>query len=470
MVSTNCALCDKPALLTCSKCLSVSYCCQECQKIDWKLHKKTCNKPKEFVTISDDIMALLENDDLSALTSALKTGAVDLNSVRILNEVNKMNLLTCACVSNALEIVTYLLHIHRYNLDVVELSNGSTALMDACAKGRIDLALLLISCGANSTLLNANGISAFDMIGRGSKVKLSKSAVAEFRQRCVKAVVKCSCDIPSNSCAVCQAPAILKCNQCDSVYYCGSGHQAEDWRMHKAKCMSSDKYNASRYHLRNAISCKDSTQISEILGEYPQMLNDARPPIDKAPLHLAVCQGHAKILKLLIDKGADVDLLEKEGCTPLMFACQLGRVGLVKLLLDASADLNIFHGKLGSTALMMAAENGDTIIVTMLLQAGANPNYSSMRDGGSALLVASLRNQVKVVRALLDGGADVNICMKNGVSSLMMATFKNHVDIVKMLLEANADITFKDEHGRSALMAAVRFGHKEIATLLMAKY
>ena len=471
MESLSCALCDKSASLKCSKCLIVSYCTQECQKNHWKTHKKTCNKPKESVPISDEVMTMLNNDDVTSLKAALKDGVVDVESVSIqtikVKTTETMNLFTCACVANATEITRYLMSIHQYNLNAIEIAHGSTVLMDACSKGRIDLALLLISYGANTIILNTHGVGAFDMIGRGSKSKLSKSAVAEFLQRCQDALVKYTGSTTitnKNKCVVCQAPATNKCSKCDNVYYCSTEHQSEDWRTHKANCIPSNREAGTRIDLRNAVACKDIGKVTQLIDKHPQFLNDIRSPVNKSPLHVAACHGHTKIVKLLLDKGANVDLLEKEGCTPLMFACQFGYVGVVKLLLNANADMSVYHNKYGNTALMMASEHGHSLVVTMLLQAGADANYLSNVDGGSALLAASLRNNVDVVRVLLGSGADINIRMKNGVSALMMATFKGHTEIVKVLLESHADVTLRDEHGRSALMA------KKIAFLLMAKY
>ena len=39
-----CSVCSKPSLLRCSRCLSIQYCSQSCQKQNWSLHKLSCNK------------------------------------------------------------------------------------------------------------------------------------------------------------------------------------------------------------------------------------------------------------------------------------------------------------------------------------------------------------------------------------------------------------------------------------------
>lgn len=38
-----CFYCSQPSTFKCSKCLTIQYCSQECQKKDWKVHKKNCD-------------------------------------------------------------------------------------------------------------------------------------------------------------------------------------------------------------------------------------------------------------------------------------------------------------------------------------------------------------------------------------------------------------------------------------------
>tara|TARA_R110002003_G_scaffold110_5_gene9295 strand:+ start:7427 stop:7861 length:435 start_codon:yes stop_codon:yes gene_type:complete len=42
-IETPCALCNKPAALTCSRCRAATYCSAVCQKAHWREHKQTCN-------------------------------------------------------------------------------------------------------------------------------------------------------------------------------------------------------------------------------------------------------------------------------------------------------------------------------------------------------------------------------------------------------------------------------------------
>ena len=92
-------------------------------------------------------------------------------------------------------------------------------------------------------------------------------------------------------------------------------------------------------------------------------------------------EGHTKIVKLLIDNGADVDAQPKYGDTALVDAIYEGHTEIVKLLVDKGADVNV-KNKFGYTA---------------LLETCGQPGVKS-----------------ETVRQLIDIGADVNAKDENG--------------------------------------------------------
>ena len=63
--------------------------------------------------------------------------------------------------------------------------------------------------------------------------------------------------------------------------------------------------------------------------------------ISWTPLHYACAKGHLDIAQFLIANGAKVDSLSLGGTTPLMMAVQSGNELLVKLLLDKGANLQL---------------------------------------------------------------------------------------------------------------------------------
>jgi hypothetical protein len=75
--------------------------------------------------------------------------------------------------------------------------------------------------------------------------------------------------------------------------------------------------------------------------------------ISWTPLHYACAKGHLDVAQFLIANGATVDSLSLGNTTPLMMAVQSGNEQLVKLLLDKGADLQLRNAQ-GLTAIDIA--------------------------------------------------------------------------------------------------------------------
>src|SRR4029077_17988724 len=117
----------------------------------------------------------------------------------------------------------------------------------------------------------------------------------------------------------------------------------------------------------------------------------------------AIRENDLSRLKSMTASGADVNLRDARGSTPLMAAGAGGRLEAMKLLLKAGADVNAKNG-LDTTALIWGAL--DPAKVRLLVDAGANVNARS-RLGRTPLMVAASRpGSGEAVRLLLSKGAD----------------------------------------------------------------
>jgi uncharacterized protein len=134
--------------------------------------------------------------------------------------------------------------------------------------------------------------------------------------------------------------------------------------------------------LTEAIS-GDKTEIALYLIEHGANPNatdkDRQPPLRWAAVRSGWVKRHqnVKVAKALIDRGAVLDERDKDGFTPLIWAANRGAARLVKLLLDSGADVNAKTTQKynsGRTALMLAA---GLAMVWTLLEAGADPDSSS---------------------------------------------------------------------------------------------
>lgn len=146
----------------------------------------------------------------------------------------------------------------------------------------------------------------------------------------------------------------------------------------------------------------------------------------------------------------------------LQKAAAKGDLKMVKALLDQGADIN-GTDSYRRTALMNAARTGRSEVVDLLLVKGAKVNIQS-RAGRTALLYASANGHVSVVQALIDNHANVNAQDTASRNALMLAARGGHWSVVELLLENGADVKALDYKGWTALMYADRsrvYGSKE---------
>ncbi len=110
----------------------------------------------------------------------------------------------------------------------------------------------------------------------------------------------------------------------------------------------------------------------------------------------------------------NVNATDKNGYTALMYAAQQGYVRVMKTLIDRGADLSLLD-ELGQTALMHAADDWEVAAVRLLLSRGAKVDQQN-KEGQTALMFAVQMNDWsydyawrETIEALLDGGADKDV-------------------------------------------------------------
>ncbi|KAJ5362328.1 hypothetical protein N7541_003172 [Penicillium brevicompactum] len=180
-------------------------------------------------------------------------------------------------------------------------------------------------------------------------------------------------------------------------------------------------------------------------------------------LLLASHRSNVELLKILIEAGADVNTIIRDGSnectslTTLSMKALRGELESVKYLIrEAKADVNmqIPGGRHGH-----ALEASTSLDVTRFLveEAGASVNMQSTSGyRGNALTSACCQN-LEMVQYLVEKGADVNIALKGGdYGSALAAACTNDIEIVRYIVGAGAEINMPLESGnyRSVLAAA----------------
>src|SRR5580693_7630895 len=151
---------------------------------------------------------------------------------------------------------------------------------------------------------------------------------------------------------------------------------------------------------------------------------------DPEKFYSAIRENNLPQLKALLDRKGSADITDDRGITPLMYAAEIGSVDAVRLLTDRGADVNA-QNAFGSTALMWSVS--DPAKVRLLLDHGAQVNTTA-RSGRTALIVAAFTNpSAEVVRLLLAKGAKVDVMDQRHVTPLNAATFGNDTATVRLL-------------------------------------
>ena len=124
--------------------------------------------------------------------------------------------------------------------------------------------------------------------------------------------------------------------------------------------------------------------------------------VAKNAIRTALLAEHLDVAEFLIKEGADVNESDIIG-SPLMFAVSYSPK-IVKLLIDHGADVN-FKSKLTTTSLMLAAREGNLETVKTLVNHGAKLNT---RDGENftALYHAMEKDNIDVIKFLIKKGAE----------------------------------------------------------------
>lgn len=126
---------------------------------------------------------------------------------------------------------------------------------------------------------------------------------------------------------------------------------------------------------------------------------------------------------------------------------------LIRLALERGADLeqtNLY----GDTALIWAVNREMPVLVKTLLESGADPNHGGS-EGKTPLIWAAQSGLYESAEILLSHGADHNLRDIKGRSALHWATFKCRLDLMRLLLEAGADIDASDRWGQTPAMFAL---------------
>ncbi|KAH7460498.1 hypothetical protein FOMA001_g19467 [Fusarium oxysporum f. sp. matthiolae] len=188
----------------------------------------------------------------------------------------------------------------------------------------------------------------------------------------------------------------------------------------------------------------------------------------RTPLHSAAAKGHEAVVRLLISEDADKNATDISGESALCCAVKAGHAAIVRLLVN-SGETDVDLSSSGQTPLSYAAEGGNEAIARLLLDSGKVNINARNNSGRTPLSYAAERGHEVIVKLLLDSG-EVDINSKDSLdrTPLSYAAERGRDAIVKLLLDSGkADIDSKTSFDRTPLSYAAEKGHEAVVRLLL---
>lgn len=230
-------------------------------------------------------------------------------------------------------------------------------------------------------------------------------------------------------------------------------------------------------HMAARIQSLDLVRVLLEAGANPNLVDGDRytPTIlacqtsafEGAELH----QQRLEILRLLQKAGANIHLRDAQGDSALLFAVDSGDIGAVRFLISKGVSIRE-RGQNGTTVLHRAASQADPEMIQYLIRAGAEVNAQTRRDpnnneevfGETPLMFAVTANTEDLLPALhilLDAGADVSRRDSEGHTVLHYFAFGSSggQKVCSLLLERGAQREARDRDGSTPLALAVQSGN-----------
>jgi uncharacterized protein len=227
-----------------------------------------------------------------------------------------------------------------------------------------------------------------------------------------------------------------------------------------------DAKRADRYGVTPlSLACSNgNTAMMGLLLDAGADVN-AVDPAGETMLMTAARVGVVDAVKLLLDRGAVVDAKDPEfQQTALMVAVRENRPAVVKLLIERHADVNsqIRTGRPPAFVLPNSVPGfGHGIGIVR----GGLPERGSrylIPGALTPLLYAARDGRLESARMLVAAGANVEAKDANEITPLLMAITNNHMDVARFLIERGAQINVVDWYGRTPLWAAVETRNMDV--------
>jgi hypothetical protein len=187
-------------------------------------------------------------------------------------------------------------------------------------------------------------------------------------------------------------------------------------------------------------------------------------------LHAAAAAGQVAEIERLTKSGADANVRDGHGRTPLMIAAHRRDLAAARALIAAGAELNLLDDQ-AYDVITIAAVLDDVEMVKLAIASGGNAAAITSPYKGTALIAAAHLGHANVVEALIAGKAPLDHVNNLGWTALIEAIVlgdggRRHQATVAALVKAGADLNLPDRQGARPLALARARGYTRIAQIL----
>jgi len=164
-----------------------------------------------------------------------------------------------------------------------------------------------------------------------------------------------------------------------------------------ASAQFSDSYNFLK-----AVKDRDGTEATKFLNEPGSVIVNTKDiSTGETALHIVIARRDSTWTGFLLQKGANPNVRDDNGITPLMLATQLRFVEGARVLLAEDANVNQTNNR-GETALIRAVQLRDSEMVRLLLENGADPDRADTLAGLSAREYAARDRRASAILAEIE--------------------------------------------------------------------
>jgi uncharacterized protein len=156
------------------------------------------------------------------------------------------------------------------------------------------------------------------------------------------------------------------------------------------------------YNFLKAVKDRKGEEAEKFLSEPGSVIINTRDgTTGETALHIVIQRRDSTWLGYLLQKGANPNLADKKGTTPLMLATQLNYVDGIDWLVQKKAQVDQTN-RAGETALILAVQLRNAEAVRALLKAGANPDKKDSRAGYSARDYAKQDGRANAIVSIIE--------------------------------------------------------------------